>query len=47
MFVVGAVNHLYSLGLRIIAGTNGFGEDYENMSYCGDLSGRAHELRRR
>lgn len=48
MFVVGAVDHLYSFGLRIIAETNGFGEEYEDVNYCGDLGGRAHdELRRK
>lgn len=47
-FAVGAVDHLYSFGLRIIAETDGFGEEYEDVNYCGDLSGRAHdELRRR
>lgn len=33
MFVVGAADHLYSFGLRIIAESDGFGENYEDVNF--------------
>jgi hypothetical protein len=45
--LAGGIDHVYDLGLRIISEIQGFGEEYEDVNICGDLSTRAHdELRR-
>jgi hypothetical protein len=43
----GGVDRFYTFGMRIIAETNSFGEEFEDVNICGDLGGIAHdELRR-
>ncbi|KAI1843298.1 hypothetical protein JX265_007772 [Neoarthrinium moseri] len=39
----GGVDHIYTFGMRIIAETGGFGEEYEDVNVCGDLRGIAHD----
>lgn len=38
-----AFDGAYSMGIRIIPETDGFGENYEDVNLCGDLTGRAHD----
>lgn len=43
-FVVGGVKDLTTFGLRIIPEIDGFGEDYEDVNACGDLSPEAQRV---
>lgn len=43
-FVVGGVKDLATFGLRIIPEIDGFGEDYEDVNACGDLSPEAQRV---
>jgi len=46
-FLAGGIDHLVTFGLRIIPEIDGFGEEYEDVNICGDLTGRAlDELRK-
>lgn len=38
-----AFDGAYSMGIRIIPETDGFGDNYEDVNVCADLTGRAHD----
>lgn len=39
-----AVDGVYSFAMSVLAEVQGFGDEYEDVNVCGDMSGPAHDV---